>query len=105
MAISIVYDDREVLHKNRVWLYPNNLTGVEGNNPDVGLYFVPVENPSEAVKVTRIAENTASKIIGIAPQTEYQQNRIVVKTQYSGSGSTLLKEPRTIQSAFIIEEA
>ncbi|MDR1837407.1 MAG: DUF4469 domain-containing protein [Treponema sp.] len=82
-----------------------NKIRIEGNDPNVGLYFVPVDNPSGAVKVTRIAENSASKIIGIAPQTGYQQNRIEIRTQYSGSGSTSLKEPRTITSPFILEEA
>ena len=77
---------------------------IEGDDPNNGLYFVPVDNPAAAVKVTRIAENSPSKIIGIAPQTGHQYNRIEIRTQYS-SGSALLKEPRIITSTFIIEEA
>jgi hypothetical protein len=105
------YLDTEENETNSIYIPGNQfiISGfkirLDGDNPDVGLYFVPVDNPSGAVKVTRIAENTATKIIGIAPQTGYQQNRIVIKTQYSGSGSTSLKEPRTITSTFIIEEA
>jgi hypothetical protein len=77
---------------------------IKGDDPDVGLYFVPVDNPAAAVKATRIAENTSSKIIGIAPQTGYSQNRVEIRTQYS-PGSALLKEPRIITSTFILEEA
>jgi len=78
---------------------------ITGGDPNVGLYFVPVDDPAQAVKVTRIAENTASKIIGIAPQTGFMRNRIEIRTQFSGSGSTTLKAPRVITSSFIIEEA
>ena len=77
---------------------------VAGDDPAVGLYFVPVDNPSQAVKVTRIAENTPTKIIGIAPKTENLQNRIEIRTQYSGSGA-VLKTPRVITSSFTLEEA
>ena len=44
---------------------------IAGDDPSVGVYFVPVEDPSKAVKVERIADNSATKISGIAPQTEY----------------------------------
>ena len=73
-----------------------NKIKVAGNDPDVGVFFVPVDDPAHAVKVTRIAENTASKIIGIAPKTENIQNRIEIRTQFSGSTTTPLKTPRVI---------
>ena len=38
---------------------------IVGDNPGNGVYFVPVEAPAEAVKATRIAENTSTKILGI----------------------------------------
>ena len=76
-----------------------------GDDPDVGLYFVPVDDPALAVKVTRIAENTASKIVGIAPATGHQYNRLEIRTQYSGGSNTFLKTPRVITSDFILEEA
>jgi len=78
---------------------------VAGDNPGVGVYFVPVDDPAQAVKVTRIAENTASKIIGIAPATGHVQNRIEVRTQYAGATTTFLKNQRVIASNFILEEA
>jgi hypothetical protein len=77
---------------------------VDGNNPDIGMFFVPVDDPTKAVKVERIAENTSTKIIGIAPQTGFAKNRIEVRTQFTGSGSILLKSPRVITSNFILEE-
>jgi len=75
-----------------------------GNDPGVGLYFVPVDDPSKAVKVTRIAENTGTKITGIAPQTGHTQNRLEIRTQYAGSGVIQLKTLRVITSSFILEE-
>ena len=40
---------------------------VAGDDPACGVYFVPVNDPSQAVKAERIADNTASKISGITP--------------------------------------
>ena len=82
-----------------------NKIKIAGDDPSVGVYFVPVEDPSKAVKVTRMAQNTGSKIIGIAPNTEYLHNRIEIRTQYSGSGINNLKVPRVITSKFILEAA
>lgn len=78
---------------------------VAGDNPGTGVFFVPVDDPSKAVKVTRMAENTASKITGIAPQTNYQRNRIEIRTQFAGSGSIRLKTVRTITSGFVLDES
>ena len=75
-----------------------------GNNPEVGVYFVPVDDPSKAVKLKRRAENSASKITGIAPETGFQRVRIEIRTQYAGSSGILLKAVRTIASGFILEE-
>jgi hypothetical protein len=76
---------------------------IEGDDPSIGLYFVPVDDPAAAVKVTRIIENHPHKIIGIAPDTGHQYNRLEIRTQYSGS--LPLKAPRVISSSFVIEEA
>jgi len=85
------------------------LTGVDikaiGDNPSCGVFFVPVDNPAAEVRVMRIAENSRSKIIGICPQTGYQRNKIVIRTQYSGSNSVFLKTVRVLESDFVIEEA
>jgi len=104
------YQDNDEDEVNSVFI-PGNLFTIFGNkikiagdNPAVGLYFVPVDNPAAAVKVMRIAENTSSKIIGVAPQTGYQMNRIEVRTQYSGSNIAFLKAPRIITSDFVLEE-
>jgi hypothetical protein len=78
---------------------------IAGDNPGVGVYFVPVDDPSKAVKVARVAENTPTKITGIAPQTNYQHNRIEVRTQFTGAGDRFLKAPRTITSGFVLDES
>jgi len=88
-----------------ICIVQGNKIKLAGDDPQVGLYFVPVDDPSKAVKVTRIVENTATKIIGVAPQTEYQRNRIEIRTQYLGSTSVFLKAPRVITGLFILEEA
>ena len=76
-----------------------------GDDPGVGLYFVPVDDPSKAVKVTRLAENSPSRITGIAPNTEHAYNRIEIRTQYSGATNRTLKKPRIIKSTFVLEAA
>ncbi|MDR2941950.1 MAG: DUF4469 domain-containing protein [Treponema sp.] len=76
-----------------------------GGSPEVGVYFVPVDDPSMAVKASRIAENLPSKITGIAPKTGFSDNRIEIRTQYSNSNGILLKTPRVIKSGFIREES
>ena len=76
-----------------------------GNDPSVGVYFIPEDDPSKAVKATRIAENSPSKITGIAPCTACQYNRIEIRTQYSGYDKKPLKTPRVITSTFTIEAA
>ena len=98
-SINTLYvpGDQFVLHGHKIKL--------AGDDPAVGVFFVPVDDPSKAVKVTRIAENTSSKIIGIAPATGEAHNRIEVRTQYSGSGVTLLRAVRTIAGSFVLEES
>jgi hypothetical protein len=92
------------------WFLPGDqfiLTGykikVAGDDPSCGMFFVPVANPSQAVKVTRLAENTSSKIIGIVPDISFQNIRIEIRTQFGGSNTRLLKKPRVISSSFVIE--
>jgi hypothetical protein len=81
-----------------------NKIRVEGDDPACGVYFVPVVDPSKAVKVTRIAENNPSKIIGIAPKTQYKYNKIEIRTQFESSYIKFLKKVRVITSGFVIEE-
>ncbi|MCL2478161.1 MAG: DUF4469 domain-containing protein [Treponema sp.] len=77
---------------------------IEGENPDVGVYFVPADDPSEAVKAVSILENTASRIVGIAPKVGNSYCRIEVRTQYSDTSATRLLMPKTIISPFVVEE-
>jgi len=74
-----------------------------GDDKSVGVYFVPVEDPSKAVKVARIGDNTPTRITGIAPDTEHAYNRIEIRTQFSGDPNKVLKTPRTITSTFMLE--
>jgi hypothetical protein len=77
---------------------------VAGDDPANGVYMVPVEDPSKALKLDRIVENSPGRIIGLMHQsTGYAYNRVEIRTQFTGS-NTLLKTPRIITSSFILEE-
>jgi hypothetical protein len=92
------------LSGNQFAIHGNKIK-IMGEDPNIGVYFVPVDDPSRAVKVERVAENNPSKITGIIPQINSVNHRIEVRTQYAGSNSKLLKKLRTITSAFILEAA
>ena len=74
---------------------------VSGNDSACGVYFVS-EAPARERAAGRLAENTASKVIGAIPSLEAGAWKAVVKTQFTGSGSTTLKTPRVIESSFIL---
>jgi len=98
-AVNTIFTtgDHFILHGHKI--------KVAGDDPGVGVYFVPARHPDEAVKVTRIVENNPSKIIGVIPETEYSEYRVEVRTQFAGSGSISLKTIRAITSSFILEKA
>ena len=77
---------------------------IAGDDPNVGVFFVPVNNPSGAVRVACIAENSLNRITGIAPNAESSYSRIEIRTQHAGSSDKFLKTPRIITSSFIVEE-
>jgi hypothetical protein len=85
------------IHGNRI--------KIEGDDPGNGVFFVPVEDPSRAVKVERIAKNNPSEVTGIAPDTHFVNNRVEIRTQYSGTNGKFLKTLRTISSVFVVEAA
>jgi hypothetical protein len=69
---------------------------VEGDKPEVGVYFVFTADPSQRIKVEgHLAENAASKLIGVVPPLSGGAYTLEIVTQYTHGGS-LLKEPRTI---------
>ncbi|MDR3303190.1 MAG: DUF4469 domain-containing protein [Treponema sp.] len=74
---------------------------VMGKDADVGVYFVSVSDSTQRVKVdSHFAENKASMVIGMIPSVLTAGAwKLEIKTQFTGSGSTGLKSPRTIESA------
>jgi hypothetical protein len=79
---------------------------VAGDKPEVGVYFVLEGDADVRVKVNgHLAENTASKLIGIIPVLKSGTWLVEIKTQYS-SGSSLLKEPRTVtfKNGLVVKE-
>jgi hypothetical protein len=90
-------DDQFAIHGHKI--------KIAGDDPGVGVFFVPTDASTPAIKVSRVAENTATKITGIVPDSGYAYNRIEIRTQFAGSGANFLKEPRVITSSFILEHA
>jgi hypothetical protein len=63
------------------------------------VYFVNVAAPAQKVQVTgHLADNTASRIVGMIPALAPGQWRVEVVTQFA-SGGTTTREPRTIAGA------
>jgi len=91
------------------WYHPGNLFSIygnkikiEGDDPGVGMFFVPSDG-SPAVKVTRFNENNPSSLRGITPNCDAEHCKIEIRTQYSGAKP--LKNPRVITSSFTLERA
>ena len=73
---------------------------IAGEHPDCGVYFVNTAAPSQRARVTgHLADNTAGRIVGMIPALAAGQWQVEAVTQFSGSGSTSLKAPRTIRYA------
>jgi hypothetical protein len=75
---------------------------VDGDSPEVGVYFVSVTDPAQRVKVAgHLVENTASKLIGVIPSLTLGDWNLEIVTQFS-SDSFFLKEPRVIESPLVL---
>lgn len=74
-----------------------------GDEQNCGLYFVPVDDPERAVKVSRISKNYPACVSGIAVDTGFPHNRLEIRTQFSASSGSPLKTVRTITSPFIVQ--
>ena len=77
---------------------------IEGSPAVVGLWMVPVLDPTKAKKVSRILRNEASMVEFLPEDTGFAENRLELRTFYSG-GSILLNTARKIQSNFTINRA
>jgi len=75
---------------------------VDGDNEECGVYFEAVGEGGTRIKVAEdLAENLPTKIIGVVPPlSTSNEYRVVIVTQFSGSGGRFLKMPRTIISNF-----
>ena len=74
---------------------------IEGPSTEVGLWMVPVLDPTQRVKVTRIISNSPSRIEFVTVDTTFLENRLEIRTRFSGS-STPLGATRRIVSNFTI---
>ena len=79
---------------------------VLGDSEDCGVYFQPLEAPDEPLKAQHLAVNTRKKLVGMAPALEaHKKYRLVIVTQYNGSGNTFLKKPKKVISQFEVSAA
>jgi hypothetical protein len=87
------------------FIITGNKIKIAGDDPACGLYITPKDSSAAPVRITRIAENRSSKITGVLPpSTGSLYNKLVIRTQYAGSGEHFLKSPRVITSSFVLEE-
>ena len=95
----------DALTGGRNFIITGDKIKVVGDHEDCGVYFEPVDEPGTRIKVQeRFTENFPAKIIGMAPMLAAPKSyRVVVVTQYTNSSKTLLKEPRTISSGFVLD--
>ncbi|MHB9292716.1 hypothetical protein Holit_01819 [Hollandina sp. SP2] len=67
------------------------------------VYFVSETDDTLRVKVSgHFAENALSKLIGVIPALSAGRWKVEIKTQYTGSGSAMLKSPRMIEGGMIL---
>jgi hypothetical protein len=89
----------EVLTPGGEFIISGDKIRIAGDHGDCGIYFVSAADAGQKVKFSgHLAENTPAGLIGIIPALAAGAWKIQVVTQYT-SGGTLLKEPRTIESA------
>jgi len=77
---------------------------VAGDAPGLGVYFVSAADPAQRVSVGRnLAKNVSNEVIGVVPALPdgVESWKVAVKTQFT-NGKTLLKDPRTIESGFVL---
>jgi hypothetical protein len=75
---------------------------VEGDKPEVGVYFVSAADPAQRVKAAgHLAKNAPVLVIGTIPALTPGEWKPEIVTQYS-HGSFSLKEPRVIESSFTL---
>ena len=77
---------------------------IEGPEYEVGLWMVPVADSTKAMKVTRIVRNEPSLVEFIPVDTGYAENRIEIRTRFTGANAPLLSA-RNFQSPFSIMRA
>jgi hypothetical protein len=74
---------------------------VTGDDPECGIYFEQIEDGTRIKVKERLTQNTASKIIGIAPVLPPEKSyKVVIVTQFNGSSTSVLKSPKTLISRF-----
>ena len=74
---------------------------IEGPAAETGLWMVPVMDPSKAVKITRIISNSPSRIEFVPVDTGFAENRLEIRTRYTGTATPLLTT-RVFSSNFTV---
>jgi hypothetical protein len=68
---------------------------IEGDKPEIGLYFVDKKSGTRTKVSEQMAENSGSKVITMIPPLPAGTYQVELASQFT-NGSALLKEPRII---------
>jgi len=92
----------ETVTANGQFIIMGNKIKITGDNPDCGIYFEPIGEPNNRIKVIApLAENSTSKLIGLTPMTITDKTfKVVIVTQFNGSSGTFLKNPKEMTGNF-----
>ena len=93
----------EKLSPGGMFIISGHKIKVTGIDPTVGVYFVRVDGSGTEHKAKGVlAGNARRRLIGRVPELEQGAWKILVRTQFTGSGNTSLQIPRVVESSFVL---
>ncbi|MDR0643644.1 MAG: DUF4469 domain-containing protein [Treponema sp.] len=95
----------ETLTPGGIFVIEGHKLKVVGTDASVGIYFIDAADETRKIKVMdNLAVNIASKLVGMIPPLTAGAYKVEIITRYGGGGK-LLKEPRTITTAYTLTVA
>jgi hypothetical protein len=96
----------DIVTKGGIFTLTGDKIKITGEGNKIGVFFYSLGSPNVGIKAgANLAVNDPSKIIGTVPELLPDKDwYIEVRTYFSGSSATPLKELRTIRSAFMVKQ-